>query len=80
MRGVCVRTHGRRRRFLRELQKTLDVKASCEAAAMGRSAAYAWRREDAVFAADWDKALAAGTEERKVKREREWAEYRARWG
>jgi hypothetical protein len=60
MRGVSVRTPGRRRRFLTELRKTLDVKASCAKAAMSRRAAYDWRIADPVFAADWDKALADG--------------------
>jgi hypothetical protein len=80
MRGVSVRTTGRRRKFLAKLRETLSVTAACARAAMSRRAAYDWRNSDEVFAADWDKALADGKQEQKVKREREWAEYHARWG
>lgn len=52
-----VRTDRAREKFLTMLAETCNVTASAEAAGMGRSAAYAWRREDEDFASAWDDAL-----------------------
>lgn len=52
-----IRTARARTTFLTTLETTCNVAESARAAGMGRSAAYDWRRDDAVFAADWEQAL-----------------------
>lgn len=51
-----VRTDRARKAFLTTLTSTCNVSAACRAAGMGRTAAYAWRDDDASFAADWMEA------------------------
>lgn len=55
--GRTVRTTKKRDAFLTELAKTANVSEAAARADMSRSAVYAWRREDAEFAAEWDDAV-----------------------
>jgi hypothetical protein len=48
-----IRTDRAREDFLTALRKSCNVSASCRAAGIARSAAYAWRNEDEQFAAEW---------------------------
>lgn len=52
-----IRTAKKRSLFLDALAQTGNVSEAATAAAIGRSAAYDWRRDDAAFAADWDAAV-----------------------
>jgi hypothetical protein len=54
-----IRTLKRRQAFLASLAATGNVEAACRAVGVGRSAIYAWRREDSDFAAEWDAAITA---------------------
>jgi hypothetical protein len=54
-----IRTPRRRQAFLQRLGETGNVEAACGAVGIGRSAVYAWRREDPAFAAEWDEAIEA---------------------
>jgi hypothetical protein len=54
-----IRTLKRRQVFLTSLAATGNVEAACRAIGVGRSAIYAWRREDSDFAAEWDAAINA---------------------
>jgi hypothetical protein len=54
-----IRTLKCRRLFLADLAATGNVEAACLAVGVGRSAMYAWRREDSDFAAEWDAAITA---------------------
>lgn len=56
MRGKTVRTDRARAEFLRVFSDTCNVSEAARAAGFSRSAAYAWREEDAEFAKDWDEA------------------------
>ncbi len=51
-----IRTDRARETFLKALAKSCNVSASCRAADISRTAAYAWRRDDPEFAAAWDDA------------------------
>jgi hypothetical protein len=51
-----IRTDRARTAFLEVFSTTCNVSAACRAANIGRSAAYAWRNDDADFAAAWDEA------------------------
>lgn len=53
-----IRTDRARETFLETLRATCNVSAACRAAKTGRSAMYAWRKEDADFAVAWDDAEA----------------------
>lgn len=55
-----IRTSRRRMRFLEVLGDCAIVTRAAEAAGGSRSAFYAWRREDADFARDWDQAVELG--------------------
>lgn len=55
-RKKTIRTDRAREAFLRVFSETCNVSEACRAANIGRTAAYAWRNEDAGFAADWDEA------------------------
>ena len=53
-----IRTDRAREAFISTLTSTCNVSAACRAAKIGRSAAYAWRKEDEGFAASWADAEA----------------------
>ena len=53
-------TTERRERFFAALSTTCNVTTSAAAAGLNRSSAFAFRRRDAVFAAEWAEALASG--------------------
>jgi AcrR family transcriptional regulator len=58
-----VRTLTRARElFVEALAGGASVTRSCEAAGVGRTTAYQWRKDDEAFAALWDDALEAGTD------------------
>ena len=53
------------------LEAGQSVAAACDKAVVGRTAAYAWRKDDEEFAAAWDAAIEIGTdalEDEAVKR------------
>lgn len=52
-----IRTIEQRSKFLETLAETCNITRSCQAAGLGRSAVYAWRRDDVGFDADWKDAL-----------------------
>lgn len=56
MKRKTIRTDRARAAFLAVFSETCNVSEACRAANIGRSAAYAWRNDDAEFAADWDDA------------------------
>jgi hypothetical protein len=49
--------------FLRELARTANVKVACQKAVVGRTAAYAKRKDESEFAAAWDQAIEEAIEE-----------------
>lgn len=49
--------------FLSTLEATCNVRLACEAAGVGKDAAYGLKRRDPVFAAAWTTALEQGCEE-----------------
>ena len=51
-----IRTERAREAFLAVLRESCNVTKACRAAAIGRSAAYAWRHDDPDFAAAWEEA------------------------
>lgn len=55
--GRTIRTPKKREAFLSALALTGNVSEAAAACAIGRTAAYDWRRDDETFAADWDAAL-----------------------
>lgn len=55
-------TETKRAAFLTELEASCNVRMACEAAALGKDAAYGLRRRDPVFAAAWTLALEQGCE------------------
>lgn len=57
MRGIKF-TEARQQMFLDHFAGTADVMASCDAAGIHYSTAYKYRRNDPVFAAGWEAALA----------------------
>lgn len=64
MRGRTIRTDKKRSGFLALLRDTGgNVTKACESAGIGRRSAYEWREADPEFAAEWDEAVEAGTEE-----------------
>lgn len=64
MRGRTVRTDKKEGRFLEELRTTGgNVSRACEAIKVNRQRVYEWRAADPAFAAKWDEAVEAGTEE-----------------
>jgi hypothetical protein len=52
-----IRTIERRSSFLEALKATCNITRACEAARIGRSAVYSWRKEDPSFSDDWREAL-----------------------
>jgi len=52
-----VRTPKKSKLFLNGLRKTGVISYACEMAKIGRTAAYAWRADDAEFAKAWNEAL-----------------------
>jgi len=64
MRGRTVRTNKKESTFLSLLKETGgNVTKACEAIGLNRQRVYEWRSRDAEFAAKWDDAVEAGTEE-----------------
>ena len=57
-----IRTPKKCTAFLRVLASGSSVRAACEAAGISKTAAFAWRNDDADFAAAWDQANETGTE------------------
>lgn len=57
-----IRTPKNREVVLAELNAGLSVAGACRSAGISRVAAYAWRNDDAEFAAEWDDAVEAGTD------------------
>ena len=53
-----IRTDRARDTFIETLRLSCNVSAACRAANIGRSAAYAWRREDEAFSEAWAEAEA----------------------
>lgn len=51
-----IRTDQARVKFLSHLEATCNVSEAARVAGFGRTAAYAWREEDADFAAEWIEA------------------------
>lgn len=68
--GRTVRTLKKRDSFLEELRLRGNVFDACQVADLTRSVAYAWRQDDADFAAAWETALdeAADRMEREAHR------------
>ncbi len=58
-----IRTDRAREVFLKTLAATCNVSAACRQAKLGRSAAYAWKREDDAFSAEWEDAVAVAIDE-----------------
>jgi hypothetical protein len=56
------RTPKRRASFLTAIGAGSSVSAACASAGLGRAAAYAWRADDAAFAAEWDGATETGAD------------------
>lgn len=52
-----IRTDRARKVFIERLRSVPNVSAASRAAGFGRSAAYAWKRDDEEFAAEWDEAV-----------------------
>lgn len=64
MKGRTVRTPKRAVAFCEQLRLSGgNVTRACEAVGIGRRSVYEWRDDDAEFAAAWNEALEAGTEE-----------------
>lgn len=51
-----IRTDSAREKFIAALRETCNVTEAARAANIGRTAAYDWRNDDNVFAAEWDEA------------------------
>jgi hypothetical protein len=51
-----IRTNRARETFLAQLRLCPNVSAASRAAGISRSAAYAWKRDDEAFAAEWEDA------------------------
>jgi len=60
MKQRTVRTPKKRRSFLTALAAGHSGTAACHLSRLGRTAAYAWRNDDPVFAAEWLDAAEAG--------------------
>lgn len=58
-----IRTDRAREAFLTALARSCNVSAACREAMIGRSAAYAWKREDEEFSEAWEDAEAAAIDE-----------------
>lgn len=74
---ASIRTARRRRIFLRVLAETSIVAEACRAAGAANGSFYNWRHADPDFAADWDRALAAGIstlEDEAIRRARDGVE------
>jgi len=57
-----IRTDEVRTKFLEALSEGMSIANAAGAAGAGRGAMYIWRREDPLFAADWDEAVEVGTD------------------
>jgi hypothetical protein len=57
-----IRTPKKRASFLTAIGAGNSVTAACETAGLGRTAVYAWRADDAAFAAEWDDAADQGVD------------------
>lgn len=57
-----IRTLEKREKFLEALRKTCNVSSAAKSSGLGRTAAYAWRKDDAKFASDWDEAIAEASD------------------
>jgi hypothetical protein len=51
-----IRTDRARTAFISRFSETCNVSEACRAANISRCAAYAWRKDDPEFAAEWDDA------------------------
>lgn len=58
-----VRTAKKREQFLAALRSNGTVFSACQAAGIGRTAAYEWRAADESFRAAWDEALEDATDQ-----------------
>jgi hypothetical protein len=56
------RTLKKRETFIQALSEGFSVTTACMKASITRSRAYAWRNDDAEFAAEWDAAVDQGTD------------------
>jgi transposase-like protein len=56
------RTAKKREAFLTALSDGLSVAAGCQAAGIGRTQVYQWRKDDPDFENAWDAALEVGTD------------------
>ena len=57
-----IRTEENREKFLAALRDGFSVANAANATGSGRGAMYIWRKEDPLFAQDWDEALEEGTD------------------
>jgi hypothetical protein len=62
MRRVSNRTPSKRKKFLDALAQGTSVSGAAMQARISRKSCYDWRRDDPVFAKDWDEAIEAGTD------------------
>src|SRR6516165_7484807 len=62
-----IRTQKTRRILLAQLAATGSVEKACAAAGIGRSAAYAWRRECEEFRAEWNNVIDGLVDEAEAK-------------
>lgn len=58
-----IRTDRARENFLRALATSCNVSAACRVAGISRTAAYAWKRDEADFSTEWDDAEAEAIDE-----------------
>ncbi|HET7884269.1 MAG TPA: hypothetical protein VFL55_25505 [Acetobacteraceae bacterium] len=58
-----IRTSKKRKAFLDAIEAGGSIQRACQAAGIARSAAYAWRDDDAGFASDWNDAVEQGTDQ-----------------
>src|SRR5215213_5022124 len=57
-----IRTDEVRAKFLAALAEGMSIANAAGAAGTGRGAMYVWRKDDPLFAADWDEAVEVGTD------------------
>jgi transposase-like protein len=60
MNGRTIRTDATRTKFLTALSEAGNVSDACRKLGLHRSAIYAWKAHDPMFAAAWDIALQLG--------------------
>jgi len=57
-----IRTQKKRGQVLKALGQGLSAAAAAKAAGIGRTALYAWRKDDEAFCEEWDDAVESGTD------------------